>query len=110
MHFFFKTMLRINISCSIFGFLMVKKKVYYLMVVVVVVVVVLIGCLPGVDRAVSVADSVFGGILNSGHNVDVFVREGDDLHQFVDFVPHFGGGQVVGGGFGVFASGSLDAR
>lgn len=37
-------------------------------------------------------------------------RNFDLLEEFVDLVPHLGGGDVFGSGLGVVASGPLDAR
>jgi len=49
------------------------------------------------------------GILKSVQDGLVLGVEGD-IEEFVDLVPHLGGGDVFGSGLGVVASGPLDAR
>jgi len=65
--------------------------------------------LPGVDGAVSTPEGVALGILNGVQDGLVLGAEVESEH-FVDLVGHLGGGGVLRGGLGVFASRPLDAR
>jgi len=63
--------------------------------------------LPVVDSAVTSLEGVALGILQSVQDGFVFGAEVNSNH-LVDLVDHFGGSGVFRGGFGVFASCSLD--
>lgn len=65
--------------------------------------------LPAVGGAVTTVEGVFLGILQ-GVEDNLVLGVEVNIQQLVDFVEHLGGKGVFGGGFGVVASGLLDAR
>jgi len=66
-------------------------------------------CLPVVNGAVTTGGGDIDGLLDVGHDVVVSLLEGDNLHELVKLHPHLGALEVVLGGLGVLAGGSLDA-